>query len=103
MEVGFIKRGLEIAEAFSADEMMRNFVRAFNGIVFAAGEILLFEFHGQMLKAIVKAVQVVELPGKPSSSTTFGIVMEKTDVNFLKDPASTLKLKSSAKKCVQLC
>ncbi|PIL37464.1 transporter [Ganoderma sinense ZZ0214-1] len=98
VEVGFLKRGLEIAEVFSADEMAQNFVRAFNGIVFASGEILLFEFHGQTLKATVKGVQVVELPGQRPGADYYGIVMEKTDVTIMKAPDSAIKLKSSARK-----
>ncbi|RPD66824.1 vesicular-fusion protein SEC18 [Lentinus tigrinus ALCF2SS1-7] len=98
IEVGFMRRGLEIAEAFSADEMAKNFLRAFNGVVFAAGEILLFEFHGQNLKATIKGLQIVDLPGQRSSATHFGILMEKTDVTFMKAGDSALKLKSSAKK-----
>ena len=78
--------------------MTQNFVRAFNGIVFATGEVLLFEFHGQTLKATVKGVQVLELPGQRGDATYYGLVMEKTDVNFLKAPDSAIKLKSSARK-----
>lgn len=98
IEVGFLRRGLEIAEAFSADEMAKNFLRAFNGMVFALGEVLLFEFHGQNLKATIKGLRVVDLPGQRSSATHFGILMEKTDVTFMKAGDSALKLKSSAKK-----
>ncbi|KAI0355356.1 vesicular-fusion protein SEC18 [Trametes cingulata] len=98
LEVGFLKRGHEIAEAFSADDMAKNFIRAYNGIVFAAGEILLFEFHGQMLKVVVKGVQIVELPGRQQEPVNYGVVMEKTDVTFMKSPESAIKLKSSAKK-----
>ena len=47
LEVGFLRRGQEIAEQFSADEMAKNFIRAFNGMVFGIGEILVFDFHGQ--------------------------------------------------------
>ncbi|TFK90880.1 vesicular-fusion protein SEC18 [Polyporus arcularius HHB13444] len=98
IEVGFLRRGLEIAEAFSTDEMAENCLRAFNGMVFAVGEILLFEFHGQKLKATIKGLQVVDLPGQRSSATHFGILMEKTDVTIMKAGDSSLKLKSSAKK-----
>jgi len=31
LEVGFWRRGLEIAEQFSADEMANSFIKAFNG------------------------------------------------------------------------
>ena len=98
IEVGFLRRGLEIAEAFSADEMAKNFLRAFSGMVFAVGEIFLFDFHGQNLKATVRGLQIVELPGQRTDVTHFGIPMEKTDVTFMKAPDSAIKLKSSAKK-----
>lgn len=100
LEVGFAKRGHEIAEAFSADDMAKNFLRAYNGIVFATGEVLSFEFHGQILRVAVKGVQIVDLPGRQSEATHYGVVMEKTDITFMKSPDSAIKLKSSAKKCV---
>ena len=37
IEAGFLKRGHEIAEAFSADEMAHVFVRAFNGLILNVG------------------------------------------------------------------
>ncbi|KAL1940022.1 hypothetical protein VTO73DRAFT_9357 [Trametes versicolor] len=98
LEVGFAKRGHEIAEAFSADDMAKNFLRAYNGIVFATGEVLSFEFHGQILRVAVKGVQIVDLPGRQSEATHYGVVMEKTDITFMKSPDSAIKLKSSAKK-----
>lgn len=98
IEVGFLKRGLEIAEAFSADEMAKSFLRAFGGVIFAVGENFLFDFHGQNLKATVKGLLVVELPGQRNDATHFGVPMEKTDVTFMKAPDSAIKLKSSAKK-----
>ncbi|KAI0722598.1 vesicular-fusion protein SEC18 [Earliella scabrosa] len=97
LEIGFLKRGHEIAEVFSADEMSKNFVRAYSGIVISVGQILLFEYHGQNLKATVKGLQVVELPGQ-NSDNWYGVAMEKTDVTFMKAPDSQIKLKSSAKK-----
>lgn len=101
IEVGFLRRGREIAETFSADEMAHNFVKAFSGIVLAVGEMLVFEFHGQNLKAIVKALSAVDLPdtsgGAPVSSS-WGVVMERTDVTFIKASDSPIKIKSSAKK-----
>ncbi|KZT05630.1 AAA-domain-containing protein [Laetiporus sulphureus 93-53] len=102
IEVGFLRRGHEIAEQFSADEMSHNFLKAFSGIVLAVGEILVFEFHGQNLKATVKALHVVDLPNQPGKAshapTSYGVVMERTDVTFLKASDSAIKIKSSAKK-----
>ncbi|KAF8165629.1 vesicular-fusion protein SEC18 [Crassisporium funariophilum] len=106
IEVGFLRRGHEIAEQFSSDEMVKNFVKAFNGIVMSADEVLVFEFHGQNLKAIVKSVSVLELADEQRkglaadrrSANSMGILMEKTDVTFMKAPDSLIKIKSSAKK-----
>jgi len=111
IEVGFLQRNLEIAEQFSADDMATTFIRGFSHIVFTVGQILVFEYHGQNLKGIVKSVSVLELAaeqrrgsasggGLPPSGgrSNSGIVMEKTEVTFLKDPVSKIKIKSSAKK-----
>ncbi|KAK7696285.1 hypothetical protein QCA50_000939 [Cerrena zonata] len=104
VEVGFIRRNMEIAEQFSGDEMAKNFIRAFQGQVFSAGQVMAFEFHGQNLKGVVKALGLVELAetqnrgGPPSGASSMGILMEKTDVTILKSPDSAIKIKSSAKK-----
>jgi vesicle-fusing ATPase len=96
LEVGFVKRGQEIAEQFSTDEMAKNFIRAFSGMIFAVNEILVFDFHGQNLKAVVRGLSVVELAN--GASNNMGILMEKTDVSFIRAGDSSIKLKSSAKK-----
>ncbi|KAF8076749.1 vesicular-fusion protein SEC18 [Lyophyllum atratum] len=109
IEVGFFRRGQQVDETFSADEMARNFVKAFSGIVMSVDEILAFEFHGQNLKATVKSVSVLDLAdeqrrGVPDSGQRsvnhqyVGIVMDKTDVTFMKASDSSIKIKSSAKK-----
>ncbi|KAF7432705.1 transport between ER and Golgi ATPase protein [Pleurotus ostreatus] len=107
LEMGFMRRGHEIAETFSADEMAKNFLRAFNDIVFAIDEIFVFEYHGQNLKCVVKAISTVELAdeqrkGIPSSNQRrnldAGILMDKTDVTVMKAGDSAIKIKSSAKK-----
>lgn len=103
IEVGFLRRGHEVAEAFSADEMSKNFVKAFNGIIFAPGQFLVFEFHGQNLKAIVKGLRLLDLAdeqggGRGGQRQEMGILMDKTDVGFMKAGDSLIKIKSSAKK-----
>ncbi|KAG5650118.1 hypothetical protein H0H81_000615 [Sphagnurus paluster] len=109
LEVGFLRRGHEIAEQFSADDMTKNFIKAFNGIVMSVDEILVFEYHGQNLKATIKALSILELAdeqrrGAPTggqrqaSPQHVGILMDKTDITFMKAPDSAIKLKSSAKK-----
>jgi len=111
LEVGFLQRNLEIAEQFSADDMAATFMRGFAHIIFTIGQIIVFEYHGQNLKGVVKSVGVLELAaeqrrgGLPGGSgapgggrVDSGIMMEKTEVTFLKDPLSKIKIKSSAKK-----
>jgi vesicle-fusing ATPase len=108
LEVGFLRKVNEPPEAFKADEMAKNFLKAFNNILFAVDEILVFEFHGQKLKAVVKSVGVLELADEqrrgaaPKSQrrqqTNFGILMDKTDITFMKASDSAIKIKSSAKK-----
>ena len=107
LEVGFWKRGLEIAEQFSADEMTKNFIRAFSGQIFALDQQLVFDFHGQNLKASVKGLGVLELAdgqqkrkGSAHGVSHMGVLMDRTDVVFIKAPDSRIKIKSSEKKCV---
>jgi vesicle-fusing ATPase len=112
LEVAFLQRNLEIAEEFSADDMGATFVRGFGGVVFTIGQFLVFEYHGQNLRCTVKGVSVLELAaeqrrgGVPGTAngpaggnrTDYGIVMEKTDVTFMKESSSKIKIKSSARK-----
>lgn len=107
IEVGFLKRGLEIAEQFSSDEMTRNFIKAFNGIAMSSDQVIVFEFHGHNLKVTIKSISILELAeeqrgsarGGPSRQNV-GILMEKTDVTFMKAPDSRIKIKSSSNKSV---
>lgn len=109
LEVGFLRRGHEIAEQFSADDMTKNFVKAFSGIVMSTDEAIVFEYHGQNLKATIKSVSVLDLadeqrkglpPSQDPGHKHMGILFEKTDVTFMKAPDSAIKIKSSAKKSV---
>lgn len=97
LEVGFLRRGHEIAEQFSADEMAKNFVKALSGTILGIGEILVFDFHGQNLKAVVKGLSLVELNGT-QADRGMGILFDKTDLNIMKAGDSLIKIKSSAKK-----
>ncbi|KAF8267436.1 AAA-domain-containing protein [Lactarius quietus] len=108
LEVGFLQRNLDPGKEFSADDMGHTFVRGFGGAVFTVGQLLVFEYHGQNLRCTVKSVSVLELAaeqrrggGVPSATdgpTDSGIVMEKTDVTFMKEAQSKIRIKSSARK-----
>lgn len=76
------------------------FVRAYEGLIFTPGQFLVFDYHGQNLKATVKGVMNLSLNGDGSKGGRIGILTRESEVNFLKDPASAIKIKSSAKKYV---
>ncbi len=102
-----MRRGADIAEQFSTEEMAKTFIRAYSGIILADGEILVFDFHGVNLRGVVKGLSVVELAdaqkrGASQTYTGAGILMDKTDVNFIKAADNPIKLKSSSKKYVPL-
>lgn len=105
IQVGFIRNRSENQEPYSADEISLNFVKIFNGVVFAPGEILIFDFKGEKLKMTVTSMNVVELPDQQNNSRVgkqphieMGIVMDRTDVTVMKASDSMIKIKSSAKK-----
>lgn len=98
MEVGFIKPKFELAEQFSVEEMVNVFIRGLKDTIFVIGEISVFDFHGQQLKAVVKGLSLVDVGGRQSED--FGILHEKTDVNFMKAGDSLIKLKSSSKRYI---
>ncbi|KAG2343661.1 vesicular-fusion protein SEC18 [Suillus weaverae] len=105
IQVGFIRNRSENQEPYSADEISRNFVKIFNNVVFAPGEILIFDFKGEKLKMTVASMSVVELVDQQNSSRfgkqphmEMGVVMDRTDVTVMKAGDSMIKIKSSAKK-----
>lgn len=87
----------DIAEQFSTDEMAQTFIKAYSEKIFGTGEILVFDFHGQNLKAKVVGLSVVELTNG-TANQSMGILMNKTDVTFIKANDSLIKLKTSSKK-----
>ncbi|GAA5873522.1 hypothetical protein JCM3774_000038 [Rhodotorula dairenensis] len=87
--------------AYSADELQDVFRRAYDGLIVTVGQPLVFDFHGQNLRATVKGLHNLALEGKgavSSSHARSGILTSQTEINFVKDPASAIKIKSSAKK-----
>ena len=108
LEIGFFRRRSDVADQFSIDDMLQSFVTAFSGIVMSVNQIVVFDFRGHRLKALVKSVAVLDLADEqrrgshgPPPSTKYrlsGIIMAKTDVNFMKDPESSIKIRASANK-----
>ena len=105
MQVGFIRKGVENQVPFSADEMSSNFIKTFNNVVLAPGEMLTFDFKGEKLKMTVTSMSLVELPDRRNISLSgirsqmeMGVVMDRTEVNIMKAGDSMIKIKSSSKK-----
>jgi len=94
IELDFLSRSQMPTAPFSADEMQDIFLRVFNAHILSNDQILVFEFHGQNLKATVRGVNSVDT----SAAHHMGIVMAQTQLNFFEAPGSALKIKSSSKR-----
>ena len=89
----------------SADELTKHFVKIYGGAMFGLGEAFIFEYRGFNYRGTVKGLRVVELAaeqlrGAEGGRNDMGVMMERTDVTFMKGEGGGLKLKSSAKKYV---
>lgn len=97
----FWKRGFVNEVPYNVDEMVQKFLAAYSGLVLAPGGILTVDFKGDKLKLVVASMNVVELPdGRLGGKTPIemGVLMQKTDVNILKEGDSPMRLKSGAKR-----
>ncbi|KIK29070.1 hypothetical protein PISMIDRAFT_672474 [Pisolithus microcarpus 441] len=97
----FWKRGFVNEVPYNVDEMVQKFLAAYSGLVLAPGGILTVDFKGDKLKLVVASMTVVELPdGRLGGKTPIemGVLMQKTDVNILKEGDSPMRLKSGAKR-----
>jgi len=95
------------ATEISAEDLTKHFVKIYGGLMFGLGEALVFEYRGYNYRGTVKGLRVLELAaeqlrGAGGGRDDMGIMMEKSDVTFMKAEGGGLKLKSSAKKCVLL-
>lgn len=109
LEIGLFRRGQSApAEQLSVDDIIKILLKAFSHIIVGLNESIAFEFRGVPLKGTIKGLSVLELADEQQRNThgggfdsgrrDSGILMEKTDINILKDPESAIKLKSSSKK-----
>ena len=103
-QIGFNKAKAQATEVYNADEMTRAFMGVFKEMVLATSQIIVFDFHGMTLKGVVKGLSRVELAQKQGGQTggpgSLGILMDKTDVTFMKAADSAIQIKGSAKKCI---
>ncbi|KAI5993613.1 P-loop containing nucleoside triphosphate hydrolase protein [Pisolithus albus] len=82
-------------------DLYASFWKRGSGLVLAPGGILTVDFKGDKLKLVVASMSVVELPdGRLGGKTPIemGVLMQKTDVNILKEGDSPMRLKSGAKR-----
>lgn len=87
----------------SADDLTKHFIKIYSGLMFGSGEIFIFEYKGFNYRGNVKGLSVVELAaeqlrGAGAGGSDMGVIMERTDVTFMKGEGGGLNLKSSAKK-----
>ncbi|GAC96960.1 hypothetical protein PHSY_004544 [Pseudozyma hubeiensis SY62] len=110
IEVAYLSKGEVAPQAYDTDEMAKRFTRAFENHIFTVGQLLVFEFKGMNMKAVVKGVDVVELHeiqgggkaappgghGAPHQSRSDrGILIAQTQVNFSATQNGGIKLKAS--------
>lgn len=96
VEISQLRKGMETSEVFDADEMTHNFLRAFEGHIFTKGQVLVYEFHGNTLKASIHGVSSVE--GNNGVHAQRGVLIGQTEVNLFKAPDSMLKMRASGKR-----
>ncbi|KAF7332361.1 hypothetical protein MKEN_00117800 [Mycena kentingensis (nom. inval.)] len=108
LEMGF-HRKTEATEPIPADDLAQAFLRAFNGMVISTGQPIIFDFRGQALKVTAKGLSTLELADEQRGGgrraqygpdpTSYGILMDKTDLTVMKsNDHNGLLIKSSAKK-----
>lgn len=101
LHASFWKRGYVNEVPYNVDEMVQKFLAAYSGLVLAPGSILTVDFKGDKLKLVVASMNVVELPDGGLGGKTqieMGVLMQRTDVNILKEGDSPMRLKSGAKR-----
>ena len=100
-QVGFNRKNVQVTEVFDSEDMARVFIKNYSSQVFSAGQFVVFEYHGQTLRATVTGASLLDL-GKTdrsgNASRPLGLLMEKTDITFIKASDSPIKIKGSSKK-----
>lgn len=90
LEIGFLVKSQVVPDVFDAADMAKAFVSAFPDLPVVPGQLLVFDYRGNHLKATVTNVSTLD--GKDGAA---GIVMEGTEIMWSKDPQSAIKLKNT--------
>ncbi|WVQ83903.1 hypothetical protein IAT38_006047 [Cryptococcus sp. DSM 104549] len=93
LEVGFRLKRKETPDLFDSEEMAAAFINAFPSLPLTPLQPLVFDYRGHELKATVRGVS--SLDGQEGHT---GIIMEGTEIIWVKDPSSAIKLKNSSKR-----
>lgn len=92
LEVGFRLKRHETADLFDTEDMARAFTNAFPSLPLTPLQPIVFDYHGHDLKATVRNVATL------GSAGSTGIIMEGTEIIWVKDPTSSIKLKNTSKR-----
>ncbi|WRT63317.1 uncharacterized protein IL334_000222 [Kwoniella shivajii] len=93
LEVGFRLKRKETSDLFDSEDMAAAFNNAFPSLPLSPLQPLVFDYRGHELKASVRAVSTLD--GNDGGT---GIIMEGTEIIWVKDPSSGIKLKNSSKR-----
>ena len=101
LEIGFASKSKAVETPYDQDDLAKEVVKVFQNQIFAPGQRFLMDIRSIPLTLAVKTVQVMDLNEKgqsapPSSKPDArGIMTPHTQMNFFKDPKSTVNLKAS--------
>jgi vesicle-fusing ATPase len=101
LEVGFASKSKTPETPYDQDDLAKEVAKVFQNQVFAPGQRFIMDLRSIPLTLTVKTVQLMDLNQKghstpPSSKPeSRGIMTPHTQMNFFKDPRSTVNLKAS--------
>ncbi|KAI9634251.1 putative vesicular-fusion protein sec18 [Dioszegia hungarica] len=93
LEIGFRLKRKETSDLFDSEEMAAAFINAFPSLPLSPLQPLVFDYRGHELKATVRSVSTLD-----GAEGQTGVIMEGTEVIWVKDPSSGIKLKNSSKR-----
>jgi vesicle-fusing ATPase len=103
-QIGFQRAKAPATETYDSDEMGRTFQSVFAQVVLSVGQVVVFDFHGVNLRGVIKGISLLELAKhgdqrrREEPAATLGLLMDKTDLTFMKAADSAIKIKGSSKK-----
>lgn len=101
LEVGFASKSKAPETPYDQDDLAKEVTRVFQNQIFAPGQRFLMDVRSVPLTVAVKTVQLMDLNEKGTSAPPTskadarGIMTPHTQMNFFKDPRSTVNLKAS--------